>query len=162
MKKFLRHSQFRAPGKKWRESCGQNFRRDHEHEAVGDSNQSAADEDVCLTTGVIGADELIAEAEGAAKIGGPGLFGNERVGPGFDDAALDVFGAKNSAEARRGLVENVFSGASAAMFFEGGCGGESGDATTDDRDANHGTRLPALGFRLPTSGCRRSASGFRE
>src|ERR1700733_6656230 len=162
MKQFLRHAQLRAPGKKRREGGWQNFCRDHEHEPVGDGNKAAAYQNIGFAIGVIGAGELIAETECAAKVGGPWLFDDERVGTGFDDAALDVFSAKNSAEARRGFVKNEFSGAGAAMFFERECGGESGDATADDRDANHGTRLPVFGFRLPVSGCRRSASRFRE
>ena len=50
---------------------------------------------------------MIAEAEGAAEIGGPGLFGDEGIGSGFDDAAIDVLGAEDAAEACRGFVERV-------------------------------------------------------
>ena len=128
MKELPPHAQFRAPGKKRREGRGQNFCWDHEHEAVGDGNEAAAYEDVGFAIGVVGAEELIAQANGAAQIGGPGLFGDERVGPGLDNAALDVFGAKNSAEARRGFVKNVFSGAGAAVSSEPSSSGRCASA----------------------------------
>ena len=77
---------------------GQDFCWDHEHQAVGHGDQAAADEDVGFAIGVVRADQLIAEAERAAEIGGPGFFGDEGIGSGFDDAVLDVFGAEDAAE----------------------------------------------------------------
>ena len=150
MKEFLRHAEFGGPGKKRGESGGQDFRGDHEHEAVGHGDEAAADEDVGFAIGVVGADELIAETERAAEVGGPGLFGDEGIGAGFDDAAVDVLGAEDAAELRGGFVENVFDCAGAAGFFEGEGGGESGDAAADDCDAGHERGCPASrlsGFR---------------
>ena len=150
MEQLLRHAQLRLPGKKRREAGGQDLRRDHEHQAVGHLDQAAAGQDVGLAVGVVRADELVAEAQRAAEIGGPGLFGDEGIGPGLDHASVDVFGAENAAEPRRRFVESVFDvGAGAALFFEREGGGESGDASADDGDAIHGLRLPASGFRLP-------------
>ena len=137
MKQFLRHAELGGPGKKRRESCGQDFGWDHEHQAVGHGDEAAADEDVGYAIGVVGADELIAEAEGAAEIGGPGLFGDEGIGPGFDDAATMCSVRRTPPRLRRGFIEDVFDCAGAAMFFESESGGESGDAAADDRDANH-------------------------
>ena len=34
------------------------------------------------------------------KIGGPGLFGQEGIGAGFDDASVHAFGAKDAAQPR--------------------------------------------------------------
>jgi len=80
---------------------------------------------------------LIAEAERAAEIGGPGFFGDEGVGAGFDDASVDVFGAEDAAEARGRFVEDVVNGrAGAAALFEFEGGGEAGDAAADDGDAS--------------------------
>ena len=125
--------------KKRREAGGQDFRGDHEHQAVGHFDEAAAGQDVGLAVGVVGADELVAEAEGAAEIGGPGLFGDEGVGAGFDEASVDVFGAEDAAETRGRFVENVVDiGAGAAVLFEGEGGGEAGDASADDGDASHG------------------------
>jgi len=62
---------------------------------------------------------LVAEAEGATEIGGPGLFGDEGVGAGFDNASVDMLGAEDAAEARGGFVEEIVDvGARvAAMLF---------------------------------------------
>ena len=149
MEKFAGHAEFGGPGKKWRETSGQDFRRDQKHQAVGHGDQAAADEDVGFAVGVVGADELVAEAEGAAEVGSPGFFGDEGIGASFDEAALDVFGAEDAAEVRRRFIERVLDCPGPAMFFESESGGESGDAAADDGDAVHGTRLPAFGFRLP-------------
>jgi hypothetical protein len=62
---------------------------------------------------------LIAETETAAEVGGPGFFGDEGVGAGFDDAIVDALGAENAAELRRGFVESLFDCAGAAGFFKG-------------------------------------------
>src|SRR5580704_4647873 len=97
MEQFAGHAELGAPGEKRRESGGQNFGWDHEHQAVGQRDELAADENVSFAVGVVRADELIAEADSAAEIGGPGLFGDEGVGSGLDDAAVDVFGAEDSA-----------------------------------------------------------------
>jgi hypothetical protein len=81
---------------------------------------------------------LVTETKGAAQIGGPGLFGDERVGAGFNDASVDVFGAEDAAQARGGFVEDIVDAGArvAAVLFEGEGGGESGDASADDGDAS--------------------------
>ena len=152
MEQFARHAEFGGPGKKGGEGGGQDFCGDHEHQAVGHGDEAAIDEDVGFAGGVVRSDELIAEAEGAAKLGGPGLFRDEGIRAGFDDAILDALGAENAAEMGRGFVESVVERAGEAMGFEGESGGESGDASADDCDAGHGVRLPESGFRRPASG----------
>ncbi len=137
MEKFLGHADFRTPGEKRRESGGQDFGRDHEHQAVGDGDESAAHENVGYAIGVVRSDELVAEAESAAEVCGPGFFGNEGIGSSFDDASLDELGAEDAAERGRRFIEGVFDSAGTAMLFEGESGGESGDASADDRDAGH-------------------------
>src|ERR1700693_5621326 len=132
-----RHANIRTPGKKRRESCRQDFGWDHEHETVGHGDEAAADEDVGFAIDIIRTNELIGEAEGAAEIGGPGLLGDERIRASFDDVSVDVFGAEDAAEIGRRIIKSVFDCARAAMFFKRESGGESGDATTDDRNAGH-------------------------
>src|ERR1019366_9495399 len=106
--------------------------------SVGHDHEAAASQDVSLAIGVVRTDELVAEAEGAAEIGGPGLLGNEGIGAGFDQASVDVFGAENAAEARGRFVENVVEiGARAAVLFQDEGGGEAGDASANDGDASH-------------------------
>ena len=98
MEEFPSHAELGGPGKERGESSGQNFGWDHEHQAVGQRDELATDKNVGLAVSIVGADELIADAERAAEIGGPGLFGDEGIGSGFDDAAVDVLGAENAAE----------------------------------------------------------------
>ena len=150
MKQFLRHAQLGLPRKKRREPGGQNFCRDHEHQTVGHFDETAVSQNVGLAVGVVRADELVAEAESAAQIGGPGLFGDEGIGAGLHQASVDVFGAKHASQTRRRFVENVVDiGAGPALLFEGEGGGQAGNASADDGDAFHELRLPASGFRLP-------------
>ena len=104
MEEFPRHAQLGLPRKKWRHASGQDFRGDHEHQAVGHFDEAAFGQNVGLAVGVIRTDELVAEAKRAAEIGGPGLFGDEGIGAGFDDASVDVFGAEDTAETRRRFV----------------------------------------------------------
>jgi len=156
MKKFLRHAQLGKPGKKAGRILWAGFWSGHEHEAVGHGDEAAADEDVSDAIGVVGADELVAEADGAAEIGGPGFSLMKESGPASDDAALDVLGAKNAAEARRRFIKNVFDGAGTAMIFEREGGGESRDAAADDRDS-----IMSAGFGSTTSGFGFRASGHR-
>ncbi len=94
--------------------------------------------DVGFAVGVVGADELIAQSDFAAEIGGPGLFGEERIGAGFDEAAIGVVGDNDSAEARGGFEQNILdlchTGAGLALFFERERGREAGDSAADDGD----------------------------
>ena len=149
MEQFLRHAEFGGPGKKRRESGGQDFGWHHEDEAGGHGNEPAADEDIGFAIGVVRTDELITQTEGAAKVGGPGLFGDEGIRAGFNDAAIDVCGAENAAEFKRRFIKDVLDSTGGALFFEGEGGAESGNAAADDGDAGHGKRLPAAGFWLP-------------
>src|SRR5258708_5604689 len=104
-------------------------------------------ENIRFAIGIIRPDELIAEAKRAAEIGGPGLLGEEGIGSGFDDAAVDGVGRDHAGEMGRRFVEPVFDCACAALFLEGEGGGESRDAPADDGDANHEWWLRAPGFR---------------
>ena len=80
---------------------------------------------------------MIAQADGAAKICGPGFFGDERIGTGFDDASVDMFGAKDAAWTWRGFVENVFDEGACvpAQLFESEGGCKAGDASANNGDA---------------------------
>ena len=100
------------------------------------------DDDVGLAVGVVGADELIAQSDFAAEVGGPGFFGEEGIGAGFDQAAIGTVGDHDSAEARGGFEQDVFDlcvglGAGLAFFFKRERGREAGDSAADDGDAWH-------------------------
>ena len=74
VKPFANHSQLGNPRKQWGRERRQEVGRDHEHQAVRKRHQLAVDEDVGFSVGIIRADQLVAEAEFAAKIGCPRLF----------------------------------------------------------------------------------------
>ena len=105
MEPFGGHAHFGAQREKRREHRRQNFGRHHEHEAVGHDEESVLDHDVGFAVGVVGADELIAQSNFAAEIGGPGLFGEEGIGAGFDQAPVffNAIGNHDAAEARGGF-----------------------------------------------------------
>src|SRR5579864_737192 len=96
MKQLLRHAQLGLPRKEWRESRRQDFCWDHEHQAVRHDDEPALGQNVSLSVSIIGADELIAQAEGAAKIRGPRFFRDKRIRARLDDASVNLFGAKDS------------------------------------------------------------------
>ena len=104
MEEFLRHPKFRLPGEERRKSGGQDFGGDHEHQAVGHFDEAAAGEDVGFAVDVVRADELIAEAERAGEIGGPGFLGDEGIRAGFDDASVDI--SVRRTPPRRGVDSN--------------------------------------------------------
>ena len=51
---------------------------------------------------------MIAQSDFAAEVGGPGFFGEEGIGAGFDQAAIGAVGDHDSAEARGGFEQDVF------------------------------------------------------
>ena len=69
----------------------------------GINDQSAVHQNVGFAIGVVGADELITQADFAAKVARPGLFREKRIGTGFDQAAVHAFGDQHSAETRTGF-----------------------------------------------------------
>ena len=50
---------------------------------------------------------MIAQTDLLAEFDGPGLFGEERIGSGLEDAAVDLVGYEDAAEARTCFVEDV-------------------------------------------------------
>ena len=133
------HAHFGAPGKERREHRGQNFGGHHEHQAVGHDDEFALDDDVSFAVSVVGADELVAQSDFAAEVGGPGFFGEKRIGAGFDQAAVGAVGDHDSAEARAGFEQDIFdrSRAGLALFFERERGREAGDSAADDGNTFH-------------------------
>jgi hypothetical protein len=97
MEKLLGHAELGLPGKERGKTCRQNLGWDHEHQAIGHDDEAPVRQNVSLAVGVVGADKLIAQAERSAEIGGPRLFGDERVRARFDNASVDAFGAENTA-----------------------------------------------------------------
>ena len=133
MKPFARHAQLGLHRKQRRHHRGRELGGDHEHQAVGHFDQLALHQNVSLAVGVVGADELIAQADLLAEFDGPGLFGEERVGAGFEDAAVDLVSDEDAAKTRTRFVEDVLDlNASPAFFFERVRRRETGDAAADD------------------------------
>ena len=61
--------------------------RDHEHQPVGHDDEFAAYHDVGLAIGIVRSDQLISKSDLAGQVRGPWLFGEERIGPSFDEAS---------------------------------------------------------------------------
>ena len=103
------HAHFGAKREKRREHRRQNLGRHHEHEAVGHDDELVLDHDIGFAVGVVRADELVAQSDFAAEVGGPGFFGEEGIGTGFHEAPVffNAVGDHDSAEARSGFEENV-------------------------------------------------------
>ena len=118
-------------------------------------------QNVGLAVGVVRADELIAKPERAAEIGGPGLFGDEGIRPGFDDASVDVLGAEDSAEARGRFVENVLDRAlrrvASSSSAKAAARPEMPPPMMAMRVMDCDFRLSALAFRKPDCESRRPA-----
>ena len=82
--------------------------RYHEHQPVGHDHQPAVHHDVGLALRVVGADELIGDAEFLAECQRPGLFGEEGIGTGLDQAAVDAIGIHGAAQPLAALEQRVF------------------------------------------------------
>ena len=64
--------------------------RHHEHQPVGHGYESVLVRNVGFALAIVRADQLIAQSELAAEIGGPGFFGQEGIGAGFDPAVIGI------------------------------------------------------------------------
>ena len=126
------HAQLAGPGDELRAQDGEDHGGGHEHHALGHGVKLALAQDVgggrC---GVVGADELVAEAELAAEVEGGALLGEEGVGAAFDEEALAGVGDDLSAEVVGGFEQKIV-GVRASRFLEGVRGREAGDSTADD------------------------------
>ena len=97
---------------------------------------------VGLALRVVGADELVGDAQLFAERRGPGFFGEEGIGTGLDQAALDAIGVHGAAEALAALEERVLElRAGGARLFQMEGGAQPGDAAADN-----GNPLHAAGF----------------
>src|SRR5664279_6098386 len=139
MQKLARHAQLGAPGEQGRERGGKQLGGHHEHKPVGHDHQPAVYHDVGFALGVVGADQLIGDAEFLAQRKRPGFFGEERVRPGFHQAALHAIGIHGPAEPLAAFKEGVFQiGAGGPRLLQIECGAQPGNASTDNGNALHG------------------------
>ena len=117
---FEAHAEFAWPGDEFGAEDGEDHGGGHEHHAFGHGVELAFAEDVGGGGGgVVGADELVAEAEFAAEVKGGALLGEEGVGTTFDEEALAGVGDDLTAELGGGFEEEEVG----AGFLEsvGGC-----------------------------------------
>src|SRR5215469_12822302 len=95
------------------------------------------------------------------KIGRPWFFGDKGIRAGFDDAAIDFFGAQHPAKARRRFVQRVFKfDAGSALLFQLKRSGEPGDSSADDGDAFHLRRLSPSDLRFVDPAAECSCTNF--
>jgi len=72
------------------------------------------------------------------RVGGPGLFGEEGIGSGLDQAPIGAVGDHDSAEARGGFEQNILDlRPGLAFFFERERGRKAGDSAADDGNTWH-------------------------
>ncbi len=67
--------------------------------------QLAVVDDVGATIGIAGAHQARGKADALAELQRPRFLGDERIGAGFDDEAVDALGGDRPAETRRGLQQ---------------------------------------------------------
>jgi hypothetical protein len=138
MQKFARHAQLGAPGEQGRERGRNQLGGHHEHKPVGHDHQPAIHHDVGFALGVVGADQLIGDAEVLAQRQRPWFFGEERVRPGFHQAALHLVGIHGPAKSLAALKEGVFQiGAGGPRLLQIKRGAQPGNASTDNGNALH-------------------------
>jgi len=119
MKPFRSHADLCAQGKKRRQHSGHDLGGHHEHEPIGHLHQLAFGYDVGLALRVVRSDELVAQPDLAAEVGSPRLFGEKRIGSGFNQATVDALGGEHSTQSWAGLEQNVLHGcAGLALFFD--------------------------------------------
>ena len=87
---------------------------------------------------IIGADELVREANLAAEVDCPGLLRKKRIGTSLDEASIHPLGEQNAAETRAAFEQRVLQrNAGGAFLFESKGSGESRNAATDYGNAFH-------------------------
>ena len=130
----------------------------HHHQAVGQGHQAAVLADEGDAEMIVGADDLVGEAEFADQFERGGFGGEEAVGAGFDGAAFDLLGLDDAAEARAGFDD----GGGDAGFGQVVGRGEPGDSAADDdsrgqqhRFATSARAAVNVGEPFRTSGRRR-------
>src|SRR5439155_23882991 len=134
-------------------------------EALGDRQQTAAAQDERSAAGRIGPDQVVRQPEPLAEPQGPRFVGDEAVGAGFQQEAVDAFGLDHAAGAPVG-VENRQAdrhAAGASALQQGVGGGQTGDAGADDGDVERrgGARVSHASAR-PTWPRTSSASRSRK
>ena len=112
------HFEFGSPAEQGAHGDGEELGGDHHHQPVGHGDKAATFENVGDAEMVVRADDLVAEAHLVDEFEGGRLGGEERIGTGFDDAAVDVVGADDSAEG--GVLFNQHSGLARFSEFPGG------------------------------------------
>jgi hypothetical protein len=77
MQEFAEHLELRAPGEQRSQCSGNQLGGHHEHQAIRHGDQASLDEDVGDALRIVGADEIIGDAEFSAELIGPRFFGEE-------------------------------------------------------------------------------------
>src|SRR5579859_7287875 len=99
MQQFQRHANLGCGAEEARERGWNQLGWDKEHEPVGQRNQAIFYDDPGFAVGIVGRNELVAEAEFAAELSACGLFAEEGVWTALENDAVHVFRSKRSTEA---------------------------------------------------------------
>src|SRR5581483_7636826 len=87
-----------APGEEGRAEEGTEAGRRQELEAVRQRVQPAAEPDEDAPEPLVGAHQAVLDPEAPAEVEGPGLLGQEEVGPGLDQKARGALGGDRPAQ----------------------------------------------------------------
>jgi hypothetical protein len=136
------HPDLPRPGEQAAAQEGQHARGDREHHAFGQRMEPSAAQDEDLPALGVGGDQPIAQAQLANESQSFRLLGQDRVGPAFDEEAVDRLRPDDAAPARGGLAEDERD----LPLRQRAGGGEAGDAAADHRhfrpDLRHRGRGP--------------------
>ena len=94
--------QLKQPGRDERQNLGGH----HHHEPVGQGDEAAVLADVGLAEMIVGADDLIGEAQFTDQFEGRGLGGEKAIGPGLDGAAFHLLRLDDASQAGTRLQQS--------------------------------------------------------
>ncbi len=147
------HAQLARPAHEAAEREGDDARRHHEDDALGQLVQAAAREDEALADVLVRVEQAVADVEPARHLDRPGLLDDRRVRAALDDEPVAAHGVDLAAEARLLLEEDpVDVAAGEPGVLEGTGGAEPRHAAADHGDPR-GAR--GVGHQLTRAGAAR-------
>src|SRR5215510_4755870 len=135
---FPRHADLGPKREQARGHHRQDARRHHELQALRNCDKSPFDQNVGLALKVIRANDLAAQSELAAKLGGFRLDAQEGIWPAFEYIPFTIFGADHAAQPVRFFKERPLqlSSLTSSFFQVIGCA-EPCDSAADNGNPHH-------------------------
>lgn len=153
VEQFHAHANFGAEAEEGRERSGNELGGNQEHQPVRQGNQAVVHDDVRLAGGVVGGDQVRAEAEFAAEFGGGRLFGKKGVGSAFKHRAAHDLTGERPAKPLARLEEGVLDGGICGTRFRKLVG------SRQTRNAAANNRRPHASLLIAYSGGLKNFAG---